>query len=159
MIRDAWLSDCGTYRWTLERSWGEGPAAWWVMLNPSTADALVDDPTIRRCVGFSQREGCGGLTVVNLFGLRTTRPVHLGEHADPIGPETPRLLRRAAAHAAGGGLTVVAWGAHQITRWLSVHTLAQFSDGSAFCLGKTKDGHPRHPLYVKADQPLVPWGW
>lgn len=159
MIRDAWLSRCGKYRWTLTRTWGDGPAAWWVMLNPSTADALVDDPTIRRCVGFSQREGCGSLVVVNLFSLRTTRPVHLTEHENPIGSETPRLLRQAADHARAGGLTVAAWGAHAITRWLSIGTLAQFSDGASWCLGKTKGGHPRHPLYVRADRPLEPWRW
>lgn len=154
------LSTCGTYRYTLHR---QIPSVlrWvrpclFVMLNPSTADATKDDPTIRRCVGFAKREGCTGLTVVNLFALRATDPAALMLSDNPVGPDNDRHLREQIdAHRIG--IIVAAWGSHQLAQrnrgWLK----SLLIERGAQCLGMTKDGSPRHPLYVKADQPLVPW--
>lgn len=100
MIRSASLSGCGTFRYDLGRVWDPGNPrrVLWVMLNPSTADADVDDPAIRRCVAFSKREGAGGLTVTNLFAFRASNPAALVDASDPVGPENdaPLVLFREA---------------------------------------------------------------
>ena len=155
---EASLSICGQYRYDLTRWWGDGPWATWVMLNPSTADATTDDPTIRRCIGFSKREGCSGLRVVNLYALRATHPKELARHADPDGgPENSWALAEASAAARSGELVIVAWGAHPMAEQKAHQVGPRFEDAGAFCLGRTKSGQPRHPLYVRADQPLEPW--
>jgi hypothetical protein len=101
------LSPCGTYRYLLGRRVGDGQrAALFVMLNPSTADASDDDPTIRRCRRFARREGCGLLEVVNLFAYRATDPVALRLAEDPVGPANDHFISKAVERAA---LVVVAW--------------------------------------------------
>ena len=87
------------YRYLLTRRWGTVPAMVWIMLNPSTADAFAEDPTIRRCLIFAHREGCGGLTVVNLFALRSTDPKALTRHPDPVGPANDTFIRGHCAPA------------------------------------------------------------
>lgn len=148
------ISECGQYRYSLGRRWDDGPTAWWVMLNPSTADATEDDPTIRRCVSFSKREGCGALIVVNLYALRATDPKALAKHPDPIGPENDTVLVHTSYEARSGGLVIVAWGANPMAE---PQARRMFAATGAQCLGTTKAGAPRHPLYVKGDQPLIPW--
>jgi hypothetical protein len=113
MTATAVLSDCGTYRYRLGRRWAEGPVDVWIMLNPSTADATVDDRTIRRCMEFSRRWGAGALVVGNLFALRATDPAELVRHPDPIGPDNDEHLTRsppgrtssAAGSSPAGGRT------------------------------------------------------
>jgi len=84
------VSDDGLYRYRLWRRWdAECPTMVWIMLNPSTADAEVDDPTIRRCIGFARREHCGGIEVVNLYALRATNPA---AHPTPEGPENAKAI-------------------------------------------------------------------
>ena len=152
----AYFSDCGEYRYCLTRRWAPGPVVCWVMLNPSTADAMQDDPTIRRCIAFSKRDGFGALSVVNLYARRCTQPVHLKDPGDPVGPMNDVSIRRSF----GVALKVVAaWGAHPGTdaRVDAVRGLASSSGLALFCLGTTKSGAPRHPLYVKGDAELVRW--
>jgi hypothetical protein len=159
MERGAVLSDCGLYRYVLVRKWGDGPRATFVMLNPSTADGSLDDPTIRRCVGFAKREGCGAMLVVNLFAYRATRPKDMADAVDPIGPENATYLLGAFATARdSGGPVIAAWGTH----WMAKEQAKVVSRLIAplmqlHALGVTQDGSPRHPLYVKATAPLVPW--
>jgi hypothetical protein len=157
---DATLSDCGTYRYRLIRWWGDPnrvPQAHFVMLNPSTADASVDDPTIRRCIGFAKAWGFSGLIVTNLYALRATDPKQLGRHPDPVGAMNNNHLRLAAQDA---GITVAAWGAsypkpHGKWRALEVqHILVGI--GPVHTLGLTKNLDPRHPLYIRADTQPVP---
>ena len=149
------LSPDGRYRFELSRYWEAGlPTAVFVMLNPSTADADEDDPTIRRCVGFAQREGCGGLTVVNLFAYRATDPKHLKSVADPTGPDNAVKVGNVVGGATGP--VICAWGAHKIVERSGVARALKNHDGTV-CLGVTANGSPRHPLYVKGDAPLVPW--
>ena len=158
MERTATISDCGRYRYDLTRRWADGPTALWVMLNPSTADATEDDPTIRRCISFSQRVNCGGLTVVNLYAYRTTDPKALLTAENPIGPDNLATVRRWLMDAS---LVVAAWGAWPLTNRriaparLHVEGLATMHGHDMKCLGVTKAGAPRHPLYVKGDQPFV----
>lgn len=156
---DAVLSDCGRYRYTLSRWWADGPRLAWVMLNPSTADAEVDDPTIRRVRGFTQRLGFPGFTVVNLFALRATDPKALLTADDPIGPLNTFHMAQVIWPAP---LTIAGWGAvNPRLRCRAADVVSDFNAGAGngwHHLGDlTKDGHPRHPLYLPADAPLRPW--
>lgn len=156
-MNSAIFSKCGTYRYTLTRRISQ-PIRWvrpalFIMLNPSTADEIKDDPTIRRCISFAKREGCTGLTVVNLFALRATNPKELLKHEDPIGPENDKIIQdMLRLHRIG--IVVAAWGAHPLAHERGKKVMKMF-DGNILCLGTTKDGSPRHPLYVKSAQELV----
>ena len=155
---DAKLSEDGRYRWLLRREWEPTSAATrvtFIMLNPSTADAEIDDPTIRRCVGYANRWGFQGLYVVNLFGLRATNPQALYKEADPIGRENDDEIMSAVVNA---NLVVCAWGNHGrlmnrgdylarvMTRLHPLHVLD---------IGLT--GQPKHPLYLRGDLEPTPW--
>jgi hypothetical protein len=132
----------------LTRGWDLAlPAVLFVGLNPSTADATVDDPTIRRCVRFARDWGYGGLCMANLYAFRSTDPKGLRGVVDPVGPENDRWL---ATLASGAGLCVAAWGAWpgpDVTRPAQVMDLV----GELHVLGLTKKLEPRHPLYMRAD--------
>lgn len=153
------ISPCGTYRYLLSRPsevlHPDRSDALFIMLNPSTADETSDDPTIRRCRGFARSWGCAGLTVANLYALRATDPAALWEHDDPVGPENDVHL---ATLAREYGDVVCAWGANarhdRVTQVVSILTS---SGARLWCLGMTKAGAPRHPLYVRADQPCIEW--
>ncbi|CDY79414.1 hypothetical protein BGLT_02195 [Caballeronia glathei] len=129
------------------------PHAMFLMLNPSTADATLDDPTIRRCRSFAAAWGMDGITVANLYALRSTDPAGLWLHADPIGPENDdHLYELAVTH----GRVVCAWGANaRADRVAAVVHLLRHAGAQLTCLGTTKSGAPRHPLYVRGDQPLM----
>jgi hypothetical protein len=156
-LGSAVLSDCERYRYLLGREWADGPTAVFVMLNPSTADALTDDPTIRRCIGYAQAWGCGGLMVANLYAWRATDPDELWAADDPVGPENDAHLYAAAQVAAdSGGPLVGAWGANaKADRIAAVLNLPGMDRLTA--LAVTKAGQPRHPLYLKADLTPQPW--
>lgn len=151
------ISPDGQYRYVLHRRWGVGPIATFIMLNPSTADGRTDDPTIRRCVGYARRFGCAALTVLNLYAYRATNPRRLRTVADPIGPLNDDHLTRDARIAASAGLPLVAaWGAHADPARVAA-VLALPGMGALQALGVTKQGAPRHPLYLPADAQLSPW--
>ena len=152
----------GPYRYWLERDWWEqdhekGPVDMlsFVMLNPS----IADDPTIRRCIIFAKREGAQAMHVFNLFALVATDPADLLTHPDPVGVGNDALLRDIACHH-GRFKTVVAWGANRLA---TPERTAVLTDSAAaagtklWCLGTTKSGAPRHPLYVRGDTPLIQW--
>lgn len=157
--RGAEIDVTGRYRYRLWRKTSDSPTdnrVLFVMLNPSTADALVDDPTVRRCVGFAQREGADRLDVVNLFGLRSPKPHLLRLADDPVGPDNDRHIAEAAADA---DLVVLAYGSLKYDSWLAraddvLGVLSDRHGGILWTLGSTANGCPRHPLYVAADQPL-----
>lgn len=155
--RSAEISDCGRYRWWLRRSWqlwdsnglhvkGKGVCCF-VMLNPSTADGTQDDPTIRRCIGFAKAWGYDTLSVRNLFPWRATDPRELFKAESVTGGIRGEQELMSAATA---DLLVVAWGAH-VPFSRDTFALKLFGSKPIHCLGTTKHGHPRHPLYVKAD--------
>ena len=157
--KSAELSTCGQYRWWLRRQWagGNGQIVCFIMLNPSTADADLDDPTIRRCIGFAQDWGFSMLSVRNLFAYRATDPKTLLSVQDPVGGSrgNAELLAGCTAH-----ITVVAWGSYvpwDRDRSALAMIEAHFPGKQLLCLGITKHGKPRHPLYVPASQPLVPY--
>lgn len=134
----------GEYRYALFRTWDEDlPKVTWIMLNPSTADATRDDPTIRRCISFSMGWGAGGIIVVNQFALRATSPRALLNHPDPRGPANEAIVNDAIND---GTMAVAAWGAFEVPgqpRMVLDHWVLH-------CLGTTKNGSPKHPLYVPA---------
>lgn len=152
------LSPCGLYRYHLRRDWTAAPPLVWIMLNPSTADAEQDDPTIRRCIAFAKAFGYGGIEVVNLFALRSPSPADLLDSScagiDPVGPNNDDTLRVVIVDC--GYTLVAAWGAHKLAS-PRARVIERMAAGRLLCLGTTKDGSPRHPLYVKASQPLVPY--
>lgn len=151
----------GVYRYTLERSWrgmfdAGTPArvCLFVMLNPSTADASREDPTVRRCVTYAQAWGCDTLLVGNLFAFRSTDPKVLPHQTDPIGPDNDHHLARLAGRA---DVIIAAWGIHGALHGRAERVLEILS----FCrpvqaLHVTADGFPGHPLYLpKAAAPLL----
>ncbi len=156
--RTAEFSRCGRYRFTLGREWpdGEGTICF-IMLNPSTATHEVDDPTIRRTMGFARRENFQWLIIRNLFAWRSTDPKGLLAIDDPVGRPRNDLEMMASMTA---DKVVVAWGGKvpfnrdgEVLAMLKAY--GPGSEGTPlYCLGRTKSGAPRHPLYVKADQPL-----
>ena len=151
----AHISSDGQYRYGLWRSWGDGPRLPFVMLNPSTADASLDDPTIRRCIGFAKRDGYGGLIVVNLYAYRATDPKALLACADAVGPSNDDYLRGTINGSRKRDVPLIAaWGVNAKPERVRA-VLGLIGGARWLCLGKTKHGHPKHPLYIKGDQPLV----
>lgn len=156
MIRDlpqtfsgATLSPCRKYRYALWRRWEpQAPYALFVGLNPSTADEYTDDPTIRRCKRFASDWGYGGLCVANLFALRATNPADMIAHSDPVGPDNNAWLEHLANNASA---VILAWGAKGSHRGRNRECENILARHYPKCLGKTKAGHPRHPLYIRAD--------
>lgn len=152
------ISICGQYRYKLARDPADdyatrGPALF-IMLNPSTADALLDDPTIRRCRGFAKTWDCAGIVVANLYALRATNPVDLWTHPDPVGPDNDVMLE---ALIREHETIVCAWGANAQHGRVDIVRKMFHRLSRPMCLGTTKDGSPRHPLYIRADQPLIEW--
>ena len=162
MTRTASFSEDRIYRYTLERIWDpRKPYCQFVGLNCSTADETLDDPTVRRCIRFARDWEYGGLLMTNLFAFRATDPNVMKAHYSSLTPEERREqieenfghIRRVAE---GAALVVCAWGVH-----------GAFDDAGALLrktmidpvhhLGLTKEGHPRHPLYLRADQKPERW--
>lgn len=153
-IDKAAFSPCRNYRYMLTRRWGHGPTLCWVMLNPSTADAFRADNTLTKCIGFTKRAGrFGGLTIVNLYSLRSTDPKALWTHKDPIGPLGDQFITE---QAAGRSHVIAAWGTHGARNGRGDQVAHMLADAGVtlHCLGTTKDGHPKHPLYVPGDTPF-----
>jgi hypothetical protein len=122
------------------------------MLNPSTATDATDDPTIRRCIRFSAAWGYGRLVVVNLFALRSTNPAELANHPDPVGDDNDQAILAAARQA---GTVACAWGAHPSAPLRARTVVSLLSGVGLHCLGTTRHGQPRHPLYVKGSTALA----
>ena len=154
--RGAELSEDGKYRYVLWRTWGDGPRVMFVGLNPSTEDATKDDPTIRRCINFAQREGFGGLYMVNLFAYRATSPKDMKQAEDPTGnPENIRWIRYILEDVEK---VIFAWGAYGVfMEWNEVRIIDLLENTKPMCFGKTSNGYPLHPLYLPNDAQLVPY--
>lgn len=163
MIRDALLSDCGRYRYRLSRTWDtrKSPVAF-VLLNPSTADADVDDMTVVKCIGFADRWGYGRIEIANLFALRATKPEELRSAVPPQGPDNSDHLLD-VLHI--GCRVVVGWGAsiEKVRPAMRASALRGFVDmarelGAPLdCIGLTSAGHPRHPSRTGYDAQLETW--
>lgn len=160
------FSPCLHYRYTLWRKWNWQGHASMVMvigLNPSTADETNNDSTITRCIRFAKDWGYGGLLMMNAYAFRATKPENMwiGRHhddspvvvSDPIGPGNDEAFGYQRSRV---GLVIAAWGVNcSPERELSVcHAIGK----TIHCLGRTKHGRPKHPLYLRADtKPEVFW--
>lgn len=154
----ALISDDGLYRYSLTRYWDAGSSPIrLIMLNPSTATATTDDATIRKCMAFARRLGHDGIIVHNLFAFRATNPSQLREHPVQtiVGPDNAKHLFNPVFPVAGL-VTLCAWGTHGELhgRGPLVLKLLRSAGVTPMCLGRTKDGHPRHPLYLPGDTAL-----
>lgn len=127
-----------------------------VMLNPSKATELANDPTVERCVRRARRLGYGAMRVCNIFAWRETEPALLKRAREPNGAENDAQLHEAAAWADD---ILCAWGVHgsHLGRGDEVQQLLSGYEAPLLCLGQTKEGHPRHPLYVSYAQGTMPW--
>jgi hypothetical protein len=157
------ISDCGLFRYRLDRvvSIFGGPTVALVGVNPSKADATVNDATIRKDIGFGERLGWARIIKANKFAFRATDVRALRTTSDPIGPENDRYLREIFKAA---DLIVPCWGAvlgklppHLRERWKIVAGLMEQSRKPIRCFGIANDGQPRHTLMLAYDTPLVEW--
>lgn len=152
------FSECDRYRYALGRRWSGGPQCTFLMLNPSTATEVKNDPTITRCINYAKAWGHGSLVVLNLFAFRATDPREMKRQADPVGPANDTVLRRERANSS---TIVCAWGVHGAYRERDLSVIRMLmrlgSAQSMFCLGLTKDKHPKHPLYLRKDAQPIPF--
>jgi hypothetical protein len=159
--KSAIISSCGLYRYELRRQWDDTlPPYVSGMLNPSIADAEIDDPTIKRNWQRAEASGCGSLVVWNLGAGRATNPEDWMAMSDPIGPENDDHIRRILAECRErNGIALVGWGAHGSFKGRDKAALRIAAEIGVRlrCLGATKTGQPRHPLYIAQGQPLVEW--
>lgn len=157
LMSPAIFSEDRRYRYLLSRRVGlaDGEVLF-IMLNPSTANEIADDPTIRRCKGFARDWGYGVLTVCNLFAYCTADPDVLRRVDDPVGPDNDAHIATAASRAA---IIVCAWGAFKeaAERAIEVQGDLRRAGRTPMCLGLTATGHPKHPLYIPKTQPLQEW--
>jgi len=155
--RSAVLDPFGIYRYSLSRYWSvRNPTKVMIICgaNPSTADATVDDNTIRREMGFAKRDGYDGLMKVNVSAFRATDPKKCPPGEAGFGPDNRQTLM----HVAAKGAVICAWGT-VADPWSVCRALDIFREVGAtlWCFGMTKDGHPKHPLYLPLDTPIVPF--
>ena len=153
---DAEFSPCRTWRYALWRTWdhNEGYVAF-IGLNPSTADETKNDPTVTRCIGYAKRWGYGGMIMLNIFAFRATDPKVMKKASDPVGPDNYKFLKMYHEFA---DITVACWGTHgafgdqgkTVAKWLR-------RGKGLLCFGCTKEGHPKHPLYLRGDARLEPF--
>ena len=154
MVREAIISKDGTYRYGLLRVWDESlQRVLFIMLNPSTADAYIDDPTIRRCIGFAKSWGFGSIAVANLYPLRSTDPEKLLWHSNPLGVSNNEYIIEMASRCS---LIVTAWGNGKIVERLekaypAYKPLKGLKTHELHYLELSKTGDPKHPLYLKGD--------
>ena len=151
-IKSAVLSDCGAYRYILTRGECLNPLVF-IMLNPSTADHLEDDPTIRRCIGFAEGNGFDGIVVLNLYALRSTKPENLWKSDSPVGDLNDFYIKSVKSNE-----VVCAWGRNaKKDRVDHVLAILKESNISACCLGANKDNSPKHPLYLSKKSKIIKW--
>ncbi len=155
MEKKAILDQKRKYRYVLKRQWGTNEKNFvnFVLLNPSTADEKIDDPTIKACIKFAQNWKYDGMWVTNLFAFRTTQPINLKKNKRPIGNKNDSYIQK---YAKKSKTIVIAWGNHGnfLNRDKQViKLLSQISD--LYCLQILKNGQPKHPLYVKRQTKLL----
>lgn len=159
-VSNAYFSPCRTWRYFLHRIWDPEKQLLLVIgLNPSTADETKNDPTVTRCVNHARTWGYGGLIMMNAFAIRGTDPAVLKKVGDPVGPENDYWLR-VMSQDINVGRILVCWGNHglKFDRQKKVLSVLDYAREELKCFGYTKEGAPKHPLYLKQDTPLRAWG-
>lgn len=162
------FSPCGRYRYSLWRRWGirsvKNRELVFIGLNPSTADEMISDPTVTRCINLAKREGFPGMMMLNMFAFRSTDPKKLLLVDDPVGPRNLDSLLRMIG--APGRKVIACWGSHKLVLPQAKRLLMMSSNYKSgfitrrvhqllYCLGTNKDGNPRHPLYLPSDVPII----
>lgn len=151
-------SDCEQYRYSLTRMWQkDGRKALFILLNPSTATEMQNDPTVERCERRARALGFGAFAVTNIFAYRATNPLHMRTQVDPVGPGNDGAI---ADRVDWADHIICGWGSHgaHLARGAQVAGLLRAMNRPLFHLGLTQSGQPKHPLYVGyAVQPVV-WG-
>jgi len=149
-------SDCESYRYSLTRVWAPGNKALFIMLNPSTATEVQNDPTVERCERRARALGFGAFRVTNIFAWRDTDPRKMRAAQDPVGPENDAAILSGTNWA---DQIICAWGTHgaHLNRGAAVHDLLRTTNRELHHLGLTKDGHPKHPLYIAYTQQPERW--
>lgn len=150
-------SDCETYRYSLTRIWDpEGAKVMFVMLNPSTATEVQNDPTIERCERRARALGFGGFRATNIFAIRATDPRVMRAATDPEGPENEAAILSGATWA---DQIICAWGTHGAHREQGprIEAALRATARPLFHLGLSKHGHPKHPLYISYTQQPLEW--
>lgn len=153
-------SPCERWRYLLTRTWDPGgPRALFVMLNPSTATEVQNDPTVERCERRARALGYGAFRVTNIFAFRATDPKVMRAQDDPVGPGNDAAIRESAAGWVGGGLILCAWGNHgaYLARGAAVERMLRATGKALHNLGLTRAGEPQHPLYVAYGRRPEPW--
>lgn len=153
----ALYSPCESYRYALTRTWNPaGRRVLFVMLNPSTATEVQNDPTVERCERRARALGYGAFRVCNIFAFRATDPKVMRAQDDPVGPGNDAAIVDGADWAE---TVVCAWGTHgaHLGRGPAVEALLRAKDRPLWHLGLSKDGHPRHPLYIGYARQPEPW--
>ncbi|MCI2399850.1 DUF1643 domain-containing protein [Aliiroseovarius subalbicans] len=151
-------SDCEKYRYMLTRTWdAAGKKALFIMLNPSTATEVQNDPTVERCERRARTLGFGAFRVTNIFAWRDTDPKKMRAAVDPVGPANDAAIVDSCPWA---DQIICAWGAHgdHLDRGRQIEALMRATKLPLFHLGLTKAGHPKHPLYIAYSQQPEPWG-
>ena len=150
-------SDCERYRYSLTRVWDAGgKRALFVMLNPSTATEVQNDPTVERCERRARALGFGAFRVTNIFAWRDTDPRAMRRAADPVGPGNDSAILEGADWA---DRVIAAWGTHgaHLGRGPAVEALLRGTGQPLYHLGLSKAGHPKHPLYIAYARQPEPW--
>lgn len=149
----ATFSPCERYRYTLWRRWSDDLPLVVCLLNPSTATATRNDPTVERCERRARALGRGGLIVVNLFAYRATDPNEMKRQLNPIGPDNDAAVLAAAKFGDG---VVCGWGTHGNFRNRASCVQFLLRDVPLYVFKRTKAGLPQHPLYISYEEPVVP---
>jgi len=141
------FSDDKVYRYVLTRAWNQaGGRCVFIGLNPSTADEIKNDNTVRLCIGFSKAWGYGAMTMLNAFAFRSVHPEDLYKINDPVGPENDEWILKEIKNAS---LIIAAWGVH--AKYMGRHEQLLSILPDVQCIAITKEGYPRHPLYTRKD--------
>jgi len=154
--KGAYFSPDRKHRFMLWRKLGKGPGIMFIGLNPSTANEVNDDPTVRRCMGYARDWGYGDFWMCNLYSLCSSDPKKLykGEH-----PQSPYNITSLGVVREKVDLAIVAWGNHGATVQMDQHwprSLVKLLS-PVHCFGVTKQGEPKHPLYLPKDAEIVPF--
>lgn len=162
-FKGAYFSPDRVYRYTLWRNWwlwDREPLKFvaFIGLNPSTADETQNDPTVTRCINYARHWGFDGMVMLNIFGYRATDPREMKKHPEPIGEENNLIIIEICIIAS---MVVCCWGnhgAHNNRADKVLQFLGNKNIKNVYHLGLTKQGQPKHPLYLRADLEPVKWG-
>jgi hypothetical protein len=151
----AMLSPCLQYRFALSRAWKPNARViGFILLNPSTADDKIDDPTVKKLIDFAKYNGFGGFLLANIFSLRSPDPKSLRAHRDPIGPSNDYWIQQVIRWSEQ---VICGWGNHGTYRQRGKEVKLLIPRAKRFVFGFNNGGQPTHPLYLSPTKRFLPW--